>query len=244
MKGVILGLAPRARIIDLTHEIAQGDIRSGAFALAASYAFFPRGAIHLAVVDPGVGTQRRGIAVQTANYFFVGPDNGLLSWALARETIRAIHSLENKSYFLPKVSATFHGRDIFAPVAARLSQGVPLQRLGPRLTSYVGIEWPEPKPTGHGLQGEVMYLDHFGNAITNISAREIGSQINCMAVFVRGRRVGYPAPSYQAVAPGRPVSIVGSSGFVEIAVNNGSAAKLLRLRVGAKVELRTQRAGK
>lgn len=238
MKGVILGLAPRAQVIDLTHEIAPGDIRAGAFSLAASNAFFPRGTIHVAVVDPGVGTQRRAIAVRTSSYLFVGPDNGLLSWALAKETIEAIHVMENKAYFLPEVSATFHGRDVFAPVAAHLCRGVPLHKLGPPLNDCIRLEWPETKPIPQGIQGEVLYIDHFGNAITNIAACMLGTRANNSCVIVRGKRVGSLAPSYQAVPLGRPVAIIGSSGFVEIAVNGGDAAKSLKLRVGLKLELR------
>jgi S-adenosylmethionine hydrolase len=240
MKGVILGLAPRAQTVDLTHEIAAGDIRAGAFALAASYSFFPRNTIHLAVVDPGVGTQRRAIAVRTANYLFVGPDNGLLSWALAKEKIEAIHALRDKTYFLPEVSATFHGRDVFTPVAAHLSRGVPLHKLGPALNDCLRLEWPEPKPTRQGIQGEVLYIDRFGNAITNIASRMLGSKTKDQAVFLGGKRSCAMAPSYGAVAPGRPIAVVGSSGFLEIAVNRGNAAEFLRLRVGSKVELRAQ----
>ena len=133
MKGVILGIQPRARVVDITHEIGGGEVRAGAFALRASYSFFPQGTVHIAVVDPGVGSPRRALAVQTANYFFVGPDNGVLSFALMRERIKSIHALENEKYFLKPVSRTFHGRDIFAPVAAHLSRGVSIQTFGPRL---------------------------------------------------------------------------------------------------------------
>src|SRR5215468_7695472 len=132
MKGVILKVNPRAVLVDLAHEIEPGDIRRGAFALAASYRFFPRGTIHVVVVDPGVGSARRAVAVQTSDYLFVGPDNGVLSAALRREKILAAHWLQNKKYFLKPVSHTFHGRDVFAPVAAQLSRGVPIDRFGPR----------------------------------------------------------------------------------------------------------------
>lgn len=131
MKGVIARIAPEAEVIDLTHEIPAGDIRAGAFALAAAYRFFPKGSIHLGVVDPGVGSARPGVAVQTADFWFLGPDNGLLSWALAREKLLAIRALEQPDYFLKPVSGTFHGRDVFAPVAAHLSRGVPMEKFGP-----------------------------------------------------------------------------------------------------------------
>src|SRR5262245_4734331 len=124
MKGVILGINPRATIVDLTHGIPAGDVRTGAFALAAGYRFFPKGTVHVAVVDPGVGGKRGALAVQTANYFFVGPDNGVLSFALRDEKIKAIYRLENRELFMKAVSHTFHGRDVFAPVAAYLSRGI------------------------------------------------------------------------------------------------------------------------
>ena len=168
MKGVIASIAPRSTVVDLTHDLPPGDIRGGAFALAASHRFFPKGTIHVAVVDPGVGSRRKAIAVQTAKGVFVGPDNGVLSWALAKEKIRAIHALENEAYFLQPVSRTFHGRDIFAPVAAHLSRGVPIQKLGPALKDFVRLDWPEPRVRRGGFEGEVVYIDRFGNAITNL----------------------------------------------------------------------------
>jgi S-adenosylmethionine hydrolase len=236
MKGVILGLAPRSRVIDLTHEIPPGDIRDGAFALAASYAFFPRHTIHVAVVDPGVGSQRRAIAVKTSNYIFVGPDNGLLSWAIAKESIKSIHALENQTYFLSQVSSTFHGRDVFAPVAAHLSQGLPLQKLGPRLNDFVRLDWPEPRRTRAGIEGEVLYIDRFGNAITNISAMHV-KPVESM-IFMGRKRICALARYYQAVAAGGPVGVIGSSGYLEIAINGGNAAQRLGLRAGMKVQAR------
>jgi S-adenosylmethionine hydrolase len=242
MKGVILGLAPRATIIDLTHEVTPGDIRAGAFALAASYAFFPRHTIHVAVVDPGVGTKRRAIAVETSNYIFVGPDNGLLSWALEKEKIRAIYSLENPAYQLPQVSATFHGRDVFAPVAAHLSRHLPARKLGRILPDFVRLRWPEPEQTRHRIQGEVLYIDRFGNAVTNISDRTLSAISGKPAIFIGRKCACAIFPSYQSVAPGRPLAVVGSSGFLEIAVNGGSAAKHFQLRIGARVDVRKPRA--
>ncbi|MBI2948170.1 MAG: SAM-dependent chlorinase/fluorinase, partial [Verrucomicrobia bacterium] len=173
MKGVILSVNPKASIVDITHGIRLGDIRAGAFALAAAYRFFPRGTVHVAVVDPGVGSERKAIAVRTKDYFFVGPDNGLLSCALAREVIRSIHRLENKKFFLPFVSQTFQGRDVFAPVAAHLSKGVAIGKLGPRAASCKMLTLPTPIRRGHELVGEVIYLDRFGNGITNIRGEDL-----------------------------------------------------------------------
>jgi S-adenosylmethionine hydrolase len=241
MKGVIARIAPRCTVVDLTHDLPPGDIRGAAFALATSHRFFPKGTVHVAVVDPGVGSRRKAIAVQTANGVFVGPDNGVLSWALAKEKLRAIHALENEACFLKPVSRTFHGRDIFAPVAAHLSRGVPIQKLGPALRDFMHLDWPEPRVRRGGLEGEVVYIDRFGNAITNLVGRlEEGSGRASCEVHAK-RRWDCPLKTfYQAVPPERPIALVGSSGFLEIAVNGGSAEKVLSLRIGTRVVLRAQ----
>jgi S-adenosyl-L-methionine hydrolase (adenosine-forming) len=236
MKGVIARLAPRTEVIDLTHQVPPGDLRAGAFALAAAYRFFPRGSVHLAVVDPGVGSARQAVAVRTAQFVFVGPDNGLLSWALEGEKVKAIRALDNPEYFLPEISQTFHGRDIFAPVAAYLSRGGSIQRLGPAREGYLRLDVAPLRRTRRGLEGEVIYIDHFGNAITNIRRDALrisaGTQIEARI----GRRRSYSlAGFYQAVPMGQPLALFGSSGFLEIAVNGGNAAKQLRLRIGDKV---------
>src|SRR5262249_52467868 len=145
MKGVILSINPRARIVDITHDIAPGETRAAAFALMASYRFFPAGTVHVAVVDPGVGSARKAIAVRTANYFFVGPDNGVLSWALRSERVNAIHRLENAAYMLQPISHTFHGRDIFAAVAAHLASGVEPRKFGRATKDFDRLLWPVPE---------------------------------------------------------------------------------------------------
>lgn len=240
MKGVMLGVNPRAAIVDLTHEILPGDIRAGAFALKAGCRYFPKGTVHVAVVDPGVGSQRRAIAVQTANYFFVGPDNGVLSWALAREKIRAIRQLENPKYFLETISRTFQGRDIFAPVAAHLSRGLPLKKLGRELKDFVRLPWPKPTKQRGEIHGEVVHIDHFGNAITNIAAELVsgGRKATCGVTGKRKVRCTL-AESYGAAPANSPVAVIGSSGFLEIAVNGGSAAQRYGLRTGDTVIVRT-----
>ena len=239
MKGVIAGIAPKARVIDLTHELPPGDIRGGAFALAASCRYFPKGTVHVVVVDPGVGSRRKAIAVQTAKGVFVGPDNGVLSWALAKEKVRAIHALENEAYFLQPVSRTFHGRDVFAPVAAHLSRGVPIRKFGPALEDFVRLAWPEPRVRRGGFEGEVVYIDRFGNAITNLESSLLGGpQGASCEVYAKRRRVCPLKAFYQATPPNTPVALVGSSGFLEIAVNGGSAAKVLGMRIGTRVVLR------
>lgn len=239
MKGVIACITPKARVIDLTHDLPPGDIRGGAFALAASCRFFPRGTVHVAVVDPGVGSRRKAIAAKTVSGSFVGPDNGVLSRALAKEKVTAIHALENEAYFLQPVSQTFHGRDVFAPVAAHLSRGVPIQKLGPALKDFVRLEWPEPRRQRGGIEGEVVYIDRFGNAVTNLESRllQYSAGASC-EVHAKRRRVCPLKTFYQAVAPKTLVALLGSSGFLEIAANGASAQNLLGIRIGDRVVLR------
>jgi len=237
MKGVVLGINPCATIVDITHEIPTGDIRTGALALGASFRFFPKGTVHVAVVDPGVGSARTAIAVQTKNYFFVGPDNGVLSFALAGEKIKAVHRLENKKFFLKEVSHTFHGRDIFSPVAAHLTRGVPIRKLGPPEKGYVKLHWPAPKQTDRVIQGEIIYLDHFGNAITNLP-NHLLTRVDATRSLSIGRKTLCSIKAfYQAVPKGKPVAVPGSAGFLEIAVNDDSAAKVLRLKLGSVVTM-------
>lgn len=239
MKGVILGLRPLTTIVDISHEVPPGDIHGGAFALAASYAFFPKGAVHIAVVDPGVGSVRKALAVQTAEYLFVGPDNGVLFWALAREKVKAVHRLENEDYFRHLVSRTFHGRDIFAPVAAHLSGGVSIKKLGPAAKGFVRLDWPKPGRTSAGFQGEVVYVDRFGNAITNFDAAALRGRGRGALRVSLGRKGSCPVTEfYQSVPRGKPLAVLGSSGFLEVAVNGGSAAQVLGLKVGDVVTMR------
>lgn len=240
MTGVVLGINPRAVIVDLTHEIPPGDVRAGAFALMAACRYFPKGTVHVAVVDPGVGSQRRAIAVQTANCLFVGPDNGVLSWALARDKIKAIQQLENPKYFAKTISRTFHGRDIFAPVAAHLSRGLPLKQLGRELQDFVHLPWPKPTQRRGEIRGEIVHLDHFGNAITNIEAELLpaGRKVKCEVMAKREVHCAL-GPFYSAVPANSPVAMIGSSGFLEIAVNGGSAAQRFALRTGDSVIVRT-----
>ena len=239
LKGVIAGIAPKAKVIDLTHDLPPGDIRGGAFALEAGCRFFPEGTVHVAVVDPGVGSHRKAIAVKTAKGVFVGPDNGVLSWALAKEKVAAIHALENEDYFLQPVSQTFHGRDVFAPVAAQLSRGVPIKKFGPALKDFVRLDWPEPRRQRGGVEGEVVYIDCFGNAITNIASELLrGAAMASCEVFAKRHRICPLRTFYQSVPQKTPVALAGSSGFLEIAVNGGSAGKLLGVRIGTRVVLR------
>ena len=242
MRGVILKVNPRGTIVDITHGIPPGDIRAGAFALYASCRLFPKGTVHVAVVDPGVGSSRKAIAVRTSNYFLVGPDNGLLSWALRNEEVEAIHGLENDEYFLHPVSRTFHGRDIFGPVAAYLSRGVPLRKFGAALEDYVHLPWPEPVREEDSLQGEVLYIDRFGNAITNVGTDlPAGFGATTLIVYKGRRRLCAVADFYETVASGGAVAVPGSCGLLEIAINGGRADRRLGLQPGDVITLRPHR---
>jgi S-adenosyl-L-methionine hydrolase (adenosine-forming) len=232
MKGVILGIAPALQIVDLSHGIAPGDIRAGAFALMTAAPFFPAGTIHVAVIDPGVGTARKAIAIRTGRAIFIGPDNGVLSWAVRQEDPLKIRSLENSDFFLPQVSDTFHGRDLFAPAAAWLAAKREFCELGPELADFQRMDWPNPFRVQEGWKTEVIYVDTYGNAITAFPvARTHGVQ---SVLLPGGMRIPFER-FYAAVPRGSPLAIIGSSGFVEVAINQGDAAKELSLRAGSEV---------
>lgn len=224
MKGVIAGICPEARVIDLTHEIPPQDVRAGAFVLGVSYRYFPEGSVFVGVVDPGVGTARRGLLLQAGSYYFVGPDNGLFSWVVKKEGCRQAVELTNRRYFRPEISRTFHGRDIFAPVAAHFACGVPLREFGPEIQKLVMLPWPEVKKEGTILKGAVIYVDRFGNLITNITEDML--RLPVKRILYQGVEVPF-LETYGLAAPGEPLALIGSEGFLEIAVAGGSAARRL-----------------
>jgi S-adenosylmethionine hydrolase len=239
MKGVILGINPEARLVDLTHEIAPQEILEGALALEAAVPFFPPGSIHLAVVDPGVGSSRRPLALAARGQSFVGPDNGLFSFLFAEPGWAAV-TLEAPAFRLPAVSRTFHGRDLFAPAAAHLSLGLPLERLGPPLNDPVRLTWPEPRWEGGALVGEVLHVDRFGNLVTSLrgtALAELGPEEG-WAVEIEGRSLGPPVRSFSEGPSGASAAILGSSGRLEIFVRRGSARALLGAERGALVRVR------
>jgi S-adenosylmethionine hydrolase len=234
MKGVILNIQPRAIIVDITHQVPAGDIRAGAFAVAASYRFFPRHTIHVAVVDPGVGSNRLPIAVATKDYTFAGPDNGLFSLALSGQSVKTIHRLENQKFFSKAISRTFHGRDIFAPAAAHLSKGTPVSEMGSELGDYQKLHWPMPNLEKTQLRGEVIYIDRFGNAITNIQPQHLSAfDLDKLKITVPGtkRSIRF-GRFYQEAESGKALGLFGSTDFLEIAVNGGDAGRLLKLKIG------------
>jgi len=236
MKGVIAGRAPAARVIDLTHGIPPHDVLAGALVLRHSVPYFPRGTIHLAVVDPGVGSERRALCVETAGALLVGPDNGLLSLAAPRGEIRRIVHLTEEHFFLTPRSATFHGRDLFAPVAAALAAGTPVEKLGSEVRDMQRLDLPPVVREAHALRGQVIYVDHFGNLATNVSAADLaGLAIHAPSIGVGSVRLRGVATSYAAAQRGEPVAVVNSWGLLEIAVREGSARDQLGAGVGAAV---------
>ncbi len=239
MKGVILSINPEARVVDITHLVSAHNMVEAAFIIASSVRFFPQGTVHLAVVDPGVGGRRRPIVVETEDYLFVGPDNGIFTEALKREKVkRAIH-ITGREYMLPSVSHTFHGRDIFAPVAAHLSGGVEPQRLGPVLDTLERLTLPAPSVAGDIVEGEVIYVDSFGNLVTNIDDALLRRPASHnLKVEIRGVTIEGLAESYEEGSDGGPVAILGSTGYLEIAFYRERADATLGACPGERVAVK------
>lgn len=235
MKGVILSIDPTALIVDINHGISPHNIMEGAFSILQSYRYFPYGTIHVAVVDPGVGGKRRGIVVETDRYLFVGPDNGIFTWILEKESVRGVIHLTNKEYFLEEVSRTFHGRDIFAPVAAHLSRGLDPGRLGEPVDDPFRIPLPKPSREGKRIFGEVIYIDGFGNCITNIEEGMIGDKR--VLIRVKDLVIEGLSKTYEDGRGGVPLALIGSTSFLEIGVYGGSASALLGIGPGERVEV-------
>ncbi|MCI0595453.1 MAG: SAM-dependent chlorinase/fluorinase [candidate division Zixibacteria bacterium] len=239
VKGVILSINPKAKIIDLSHELAPHDIRPAAFFVAAACPVFPSRTIHLCVVDPGVGSNRKPILIATERGFFVGPDNGIFSLIWQKSERRKAYWLKNRKYHFRGTSQTFDARDIFGPTAAHLSLGLAPEEFGPLLRSIKMLPFPEPveRPAVRGKRftGEIIYIDRFGNLITNFPYRLV--QGKHMDIKVGGRTMSNLAPNYTAIPKGKTAPILGSLGYLEIAGNAESAQKLLKAKIGTKVEL-------
>jgi len=240
MKGVILGIAPTARLVDLSHDVAAQDILEGALCLEAAAPFFPRGTIHLAVVDPGVGSARRAIAVRAGGQYYVGPDNGLLSLAFAQApTPMAAVELTAAEYRLSPLSRTFHGRDLFAPAAAHLAAGVALERFGRAIADPVRLVLPVSQRAGDHVRGEVLAVDRFGNLVTSLRGEDLSGLASSKLVVEIGEvRLGAPLSAYADAPPGGLGAIVGSTGRLEIFARDGSAHAMLGRGRGAPVVLR------
>lgn len=237
MKGVMLGICPDAQLVDITHDIAPQSIVGGVLALDASYPYFPDGTVFLCVVDPGVGSARRGIAMNTGRHSFVGPDNGLLSRVAGGAERSDIVELTSERHRRPTISATFEGRDRFAPAAAWLARGEPLEALGPRVDQIVQMELPTPTVDNDGtISGEVLAIDRFGNLITNIERRLLPD--GAVEVSLSGRAIAHLVTTYAEAPVAHTCALVGSSERLEIAVRNGSAAHRFGVVVGAAVQVR------
>ena len=247
MKGVILGINPEAVIVDLCHGTTAHDPSEAAFLLATSYRYFPKGTIHVAVVDPGVGGPRRPILAACDGHLFVGPDNGLLGPIAERSGPSSVRAITAARYFLQPVSATFHGRDIVAPVAGHLSLGAEPDRFGHPIDDYVRLTFPRPSQRGaRSIKGEILHIDRFGNLVTNIAGADLqslaeGRPITALRVEIAGRRV--PVVAYYAqVAPGAPGAVIGSADYLEIFVHRGDASRLLRVDRGAELVVSSEKA--
>mgnify|MGYP001482345019 CR=1 FL=1 len=224
MKGAILSVCPGAILVDLGHDIAMGDVRGGAVALARAAATFPPQTVHLAVVDPGVGGGRRGLALASGGSFFVGPDNGLLSLAAPRAA--KIVVLDDEAFHLKPVSCTFHGRDVFAPVAGRLAAGTPIERLGSLAQSMQALAVAAAVCEGSMIRGEITGADHFGNLATNIASENLAG-LSTVRVEVAGVGIDGLSRTYVDAAEGELLALVSSSGTLEIALRGGSARRRL-----------------
>ena len=243
MKGVILSLCPNAVIVDLCHETAAYDVLTGSFLLQSAVPFFPPGTIHVAVVDPGVGGPRRPIMAQIDHHLYVAPDNGLLSYPMHHGTIRMLRTITSREYLLQPVSATFHGRDVFASAAGHLARGIPAERFGPETTDIVRLPIPNPRLDESGaLSGQVMWIDRFGNCITNIAPKDIEAlrtrKAGGVRVLVNSRLVGGIVRSFgEAGHPGGCGAILGSAGYLEVFMDQGNLAREWGIVPGATVRV-------
>jgi S-adenosyl-L-methionine hydrolase (adenosine-forming) len=240
MKGVVLGICADAHLVDISHDIPPHDVATAAIELAACYRYFPAGTIFLAVVDPGVGSSRRGIAVDTGDYRFVAPDNGVLTAALLETAPKRIVELTERRYARPTVSRTFEGRDRFAPAAAWLAKGVDFPALGRSASDYQRLSMPASEVTDTGISGEVVRVDRFGNLVTNIDHKQFArfSQSGTLEMCVGPHRIGRVVATYADAAAGETCALFGSTDHLEIAVNAASAAESLQLGRGARVTVK------
>jgi S-adenosylmethionine hydrolase len=243
MKGVVIGICPDVTIVDITHDIAPHDMLGGALQLAASYRFFPAGTIFLAIVDPGVGSARRGIAAEAGDYRFVAPDNGVLTAVLRELPPKRVVELTERRYARPTVSRTFEGRDRFAPAAAWLAKGIQLSALGRTVTTYHQLDLPVAEIGDTLLTGVVLLVDRFGNLVSNVERRAFEAFTRSQPVSLRvgGRPIAGVVATYADMRAGEVCALFGSTDHLEFAVNGGSAAETLGVGRGASVEIERQR---
>jgi S-adenosylmethionine hydrolase len=242
MKAVILSICRNIQIVDISHVVSKFDVRMGAFVLASATPHFPKGTLHVAVVDPGVGLQRRPIVVEAKHSLYVGPDNGLLMLAAKREGTKHVYAISNAEFMLKRVSKTFHGRDVFAPVAAHLAKGHAPSEMGLEINNYLVPEFAKPAVKAEGVNGEVLHIDDFGNVITNVSAKhlsEIGVKEGdhlSIKLNKKSARLKY-CSAYGKVKVNELLTLIGGHGFLEVAMNQGSAAKKLNAKEGTSIRV-------
>jgi hypothetical protein len=246
LKAVIAGINPQAKTIDITHEVSSFDIRAASFILFSCYAFFPAGTVFLAVVDPGVASGRPILLAETRKYFFIAPDNGLLTLPLKNQEIVSLRKVTQSRFWLTAGTTTFEARDRIAPVAAWLTQGISPDEFGPEVNSYRRLKIKEPVRSGREIAGEILYQDKFGNLMTNISISMFralrGSKSKPrLSLFLGKRQISRMVMSYAEVKDSRPFILVNSQGLIEIAVNKGSAAAALGAKPGDPVKIRLER---
>jgi len=234
MKGVILSVTPDAKVVDLYHHVPMGNVRVGAYALYRSFDYFPSGSVHVAVMDPGVGSERRVLMAQAVEHLFVAPDNGLLTLLLKRTERVKVFAFTRWEFALPQVSATFHGRDVFAPLGAWLARGVPLPMMGRAINNPVTLDLPRPRWEGGRLVGKILWVDPFGNLMTNIEREMLGE--DRVGGVVAGGKCLPLCSHYGEVSPGQPGAIWNSWDLLEVFVNKGSARELLGLKEDDPVE--------
>lgn len=242
MKAAIVSICTEAQIIDISHQIEKFNVHMGAFMLASATPYFPEKTVHVAVVDPTIGTKRRPIIVETRRFFYVGPDNGVLMLSARKEGIRRVCQITNVSLMASKVSKTFHGRDIFAPVAAYLVKGKPLPEFGPEISDYIIPRFADPKIGRDELLGEILYIDDFGNVICNVSAKDLekirANEEDSLNIELKGKmfRLRF-CSTYGDVPVKQSLAIIGSHDFLEISVNQGNAAEKFRASIGDSFRL-------
>lgn len=241
MKGVILEIAPEAEIVDITHAVQAFDVLDGALAVSQAYSYFPNGTVHVVVVDPGVGSQRRPILASSDGYFFVAPDNGVLSLVYAKEERIHVRHITSEHYFRNPVSQTFHGRDVFAPVAAYLAKQVDSHKFGEEIEDYVKFAAPKPKPAGDNrIRGVVLKVDRFGNLITNITPADVPALFAESASFriiVGNKEITEIRATFSEGAPGEVFGILGSMGYLEIVANRAPATQITGAGKGGEVSV-------
>lgn len=240
MKGIVLGANPNARIVDITHEIPAHNILNAAFSLIRTCRYFPEGTIHVAIVDPGVGGQRKNIAVRTDQYIFIGPDNGILSPVLSNVKSSEIRVIKNPPFIKSRISDTFHGRDVFAPCAGHLSAGNSFAEVGPEIERITHLVYPKVTREANVLKGEIVSIDYFGNMITNISEQLFRSFAGKRKIeaFFGTARFNRIMQRYSDVPQGTPLVLFGSCGYLEISMNEGNAASYFMTSAGSPVTIR------